>query len=42
MDLYKKDRDKARMRKLKNTTLLWNDNGLLTGLQRNFPHNKVN
>ena len=47
---YKKDRNKAGIRKLKNTTytVLQNDGGLLTGLQRNaltslvhFARNKV-
>ena len=31
----KKDRNKAGMKKLKNTTLLRNDGGFLSGLQRN-------
>ena len=44
-----KDRNKAGMRKLNNTTLVPNDGGLLSGLQFNaltslvhFAHNKVN
>ena len=46
--LPKKDRNKAGMKKLKNTTLLLNDGGLLSGLQHNaaflvhFTCNKVN
>ena len=35
MDLQK-GKNKAGMGKLKNTTLLWNDGGLLSGFQRNL------